>query len=299
MLYLPQGLPAITTLQSGSHEIREYNIKNIEEIPQDTLRILFLNLMPQKAVTELDISRMLLGYCKSVALLPMKISNQTYKTTPISHMETFYNDFEFYEGKKKSHYDGLIITGAPVEHLPFEEVRYWNQLCSIMDWAKTHVHSTLYICWGAQAGLYHLYNVPKHKLNAKKFGIFQQKVLFKNTYILKGLSDFFPMPNSRHTEVRRTEIEPHDLKIIAESEESGVGIVTSADEKSEIFIVGHLEYEPNTLHNEYMRDLGKGLPISAPLHYYLHDKSEEGVDFSWEKTAKTFYHNWLSLCENK
>lgn len=190
----------------------------------------------------------------------------------------------------------MIVTGAPVEHLPFENVRYWTQLCHIMSWAEAHVRSTLYICWGAQAALQHLYGIPKHQLPAKKFGVFIQKKLAGDAPILRHLPENFPMPNSRHTEVQRKDIERHPLHIVAESEESGVGIVTSADGTQQIFIVGHLEYEPKTLHNEYQRDLSKGLPIAPPLHYYHHDKPQEGIDFSWQKTAATFYSNWLDIC---
>mgnify|MGYP004508336311 CR=1 FL=1 len=296
MLYLPQGLPAIDTLRQEGVDIATYNKEHIEKLPQETLRILFLNLMPQKAVTELDIARAIQNNSVSVALLPTKIAGQIYKTTPMSHMEAFYTDFDCFENAENTRFDGLIVTGAPVEHLPFEEVRYWPQLCHIMDWAKSHVKSALYICWGAQAGLYHLYNIPKYKLPAKKFGIFKQKKLDDNAVILKGLPNVFPMPNSRHTEVRRKDIEQKPLKIIAESNESGVGIVTAKDGISEIFIVGHLEYEPETLHKEYMRDVSKGLTIAPPVHYYHDDLPENGIDFSWQKTARIFYQNWIKNC---
>lgn len=288
MLILPQDFPAAATLQAEHAQVAT-------QCPpgSKSLRILFLNLMPQKLVTELDIARALAQPGLTVELLPMKIAGQTYKTTPMEHMVRFYKDFEEYEGGL---YDGLIVTGAPVEHLPFEEVRYWPQLCRIMDWARTHAASTLYICWGAQAGLYHHYGIPKHALPAKKFGIFGQRAVAEGQPILAGLEPVFPMPNSRHTEVRRADF-PADasLRIVAESQESGVGIAVGREGK-EVFIVGHLEYEPRTLHNEYVRDLNKGLPIAPPLHYYINDKPEEGIDFSWQETARRFYRNWLGLC---
>lgn len=296
MLFLPQSMPAINILRKEGADIATFDKNNISGFPQETLRILFLNLMPQKAVTELDIARVICRHHRPVALLPMKIANQTYKTTPPEHMERFYTDFEYFENAPNPHFDGMIVTGAPVEHLPFENVRYWTQLCHIMSWAKSHVRSTLYICWGAQAALQHLYGIPKHQLPAKKFGVFIQKKLAGDAPILRHLPENFPMPNSRHTEVQRKDIERHPLHIVAESEESGVGIVTSADGTQQIFIVGHLEYEPKTLHNEYQRDLSKGLPIAPPLHYYHHDKPQEGIDFSWQKTAATFYSNWLDIC---
>lgn len=290
MLILPKDFPITATL-------RAENIQAAHTCPAGAqpLRILLLNLMPQKVVTELDIARALAQPDKTVELLPMKIAGQTYKTTPMAHMLRFYKDFETYE---HGCYDGLIVTGAPVEHLPFEEVRYWPQLCRIMDWAQSHVGSTLHICWGAQAGLYHHHGIPKHPLPAKMFGIFPQRVVQAGWPVLEGLEPEFPMPNSRHTEVRRTDF-PTDgsLEIVAESQESGIGIAIGHEGK-DIFIVGHLEYEPNTLHNEYVRDLNKGLPIAPPRHYYKDGTPDNGIDFSWHGAARRFYRNWLELCED-
>ena len=293
MLYLPQGLPAIEPLLKEHYKVATYTPHQVAGVPKEAIQILFLNLMPQKAVTELDIARATGKFHKDVALIPMKIAGQTYKTTPQSHMDAFYTDFEYFENQ---HFDGLIITGAPVEHLAFEKVRYWEPLCRIMDWANTHAKSTLYICWGAQAGLYHHYGIPKYSLPDKMFGIFNQKKLDKDAPILTDFPNLFPMPNSRHTEVRAKDILEKKLNIVAQSEESGVGIVTSPDGKKQIFIVGHLEYEPETLHKEYLRDLSKGLPINPPLHYYKNDTPQNGIDFSWKETAQKFYQNWLGLC---
>ena len=294
MLFLPENLPAVDVLKQEAVEVSEYEIPagNIaaDACGDEVLRILFLNIMPQKLVTELDIARALSHSSKSVQLLPMKIAGQTYKTTPAEHMDRFYKDFECFESGA---YDGLIITGAPIEHLPFEEVRYWKQLCHIMEWAKTHVKSTLYICWGAQAGLYYHYGIPKYQLEAKLFGIYPQQVLVEKLPLLEGLYPAFPMPNSRHTEVRRADF-PTDgsPQIVAEGETSGVAMAMDHAGR-EIFVTGHLEYEPYTLHHEYVRDVNKGLPIALPKYYYVNDDPEQGVDFSWKTAAQIFYTNWL------
>lgn len=286
MLYLPEHLPAAATLvEEGAA------IGRLQDCPACSVaRILLLNLMPQKAVTELDFARTLAQEALDVALIPMKIAGQTYKNTPMSHMEAFYTDFDALRGDR---FDGLIVTGAPVEQLAFEDVRYWRQLCDIMDWAATHVRSTLYVCWGAQAALYHRHGIRKHALPAKKFGIFQQSVL-SDTPLFRGLTPAFPMPNSRHTEVRREDFPTagSPLRIVAESEESGVGVAMTADGRG-IYIVGHLEYEPATLEKEYLRDRAKGLPIAPPAHYYRHDDPQAGIDYSWRQAARTFYRNWV------
>lgn len=265
-------------------------------IPEGAKKVLFLNLMPQKAVTELDIARMMAATGEDVVLIPMKIARQTYKTTPMEHMEQFYVDFE---SLKPQPYDGLIITGAPVEHLSFEQVRYWPQLCRIIDWARAGgAQSTLYICWGAQAGLYYNYGIPKHPLPAKRFGIYPHNVpddLPSQSLctLLSGLAPTFPMPHSRHTEVRAEDFPHHSLHILATSEESGVGLAATEDGR-EVYITGHLEYEPHTLENEYHRDVAKGLPILPPEHYYHHDTPTAGICFSWEEAARVFYRNWVA-----
>jgi homoserine O-succinyltransferase len=284
-IILPKGLPIVSQLRSEG-------IVVLDEIPagRRPLRVLFLNIMPQKEVTELDFARVLGASSLVVELLPMKISGQTYKTTPMAHMDAFYRDFETFED---DFFDGLIITGAPVEHLPFEEVRYWPQLQHIFDWATRHVRSTLYVCWGGQAGLYHHYGISKYVLPAKMFGVFPHRQLIQDLPLFKNMEQPFPMPNSRHTEVRCADIlSCADLSLVAASDESGAGVVL-ANSGREIYIVGHLEYEPGTLDKEYQRDLGKGLSIAQPLHYYMHDNPSEGVSFSWGDTALRFYDNWL------
>lgn len=297
MLYLPAGLPAVETLRQEMKNVQEYVVPRsgteVREKPQNGLQILFLNLMPQKAVTELDVARSLVDIDLPIVLIPMKISGQVYKNAPIGHMEAYYTDFE---DLCLGYYDGLIITGAPIELLKFEEVRYWNELCQIMGWAKSHVSSTLYICWGAQAGLYYHFGVPKYELEQKLFGVFPQQVKNSKCSLMQGMGTVFPMPTSRYTEVRAIDFPRGDeLEVIAESEESGIGVVVSHAGR-EVFITGHLEYEPLTLHNEYTRDLKKGIPIKPPVNYYQSELPELPVVYSWERVAHLFYENWIRTC---
>lgn len=279
MIILPDGLArANTFIASGSS--REKSLSHSE-----TLRILLLNLMPEKAMTEGDMVRMLADYPQDIEIIPMKISGQTYKTTPQEYIDCFYTDFE---DLATDTFDGMIVTGAPIEHLDFEEVRYWQQLTDIMEWAKTHVRSTLYVCWGAQAGLYYHWGVPKYPLPQKMFGIFPYQHN-ADTPLLTHMANPMKMPTSRHTEIRLSDIPDHPrLHVVATSEEAGVGLVV-ANEGREVFITGHLEYARHRLDDEYKRDMSKGKPIHPPLHYY-----EDGAPlFSWKETAVQFYHNWV------
>ena len=289
MLFLPEKLPAAAQLRAEGYAVSEYPLSAEPASDVAGRRVLFLNLMPQKAVTELDIARTIAATGQDVTLLPMKIAGQTYKTTPQAHMDAFYRDFESFAG---SHYDGLIVTGAPVEHLDFQDVRYWPELCHIMDWAREHVRTTLYICWGAQAALFHLYGIPKYALPAKRFGIFPQQVLDAGCPLLRGLSPIFPMPHSRHTEVRPDDFRESGVRIVAGGVESGIGIAVGS-KAGEVFVIGHLEYEPLTLDKEYRRDLAKGLPILPPAHYYIDDDPAKGVEHTWKSAAIRFYGNWL------
>ncbi len=284
-IWLPLGMPCADELKANTFMLSHWQECNAQK------RVLLLNLMPQKKVTELDIARTLQACGMPVQILPMKIKGQVYKTTPMEHMDAFYLNFEEYEPYE---FDHMIITGAPLEQIPFEQVRYWRQLCDIMDWADKHVGHTLYICWGAQAGLYKHYGIPKYGLPDKMFGIFDQNILVHNSPLMRGMQNSFKMPNSRHTEVRATDIKRlagDELDIVALSNESGVGVVATKDCRR-TFIVGHLEYEPNTLHNEYVRDVSKKLPIKKPLHYY---DANGKVVYSWKKDATQFYYNWLDL----
>lgn len=299
MLYLPAGLPAAEILRNEGFDIAGFPAGTIPSsscLPTGTRRILFLNLMPVKIQTEQDIARMMAGRNTPVALLPVKIENQIYKNTPQEHIDRFYIDFSRYEADGK--YDGLIVTGAPVEHLPFEEVRYWNRLCEIMDTAERIVRSTLYICWGAQAALYHFYGINKYGLPEKKFGIFPESPYSdaaQSHPLLHGLSIPFPIPHSRHTAIHRSDLSVPGLQCLAGGEESGPALAAS-ENNQRVFITGHLEYDAPTLDREYRRDLAKNLPIRRPVHYYRHDNPDEGIAFSWYDTARTFYGNWLDLC---
>lgn len=259
-------------------------------------RVLLLNLMPEKEVTERDIASVIGATGLDVQLIPVRLRGHAFRTTPEEYMQARYLYVEDLLEKDAEVQGGLfthlIITGAPLEHLPFEEVRYWPQLCSLMDVARDHFHRTLLICWGAQAGLYHYYGVSKYPLPAKRFGIFRQRVTAFGNGLMDGLVPSFPMPHSRHTEVRASDIEKQagaELQMVCESDESGVGVVCTPD-LSLTFVTGHLEYPIDTLQREYERDLRRGKPISPPLHYC----DENGhPSFSWRRAAVTFYANWL------
>ncbi|MBE6255393.1 MAG: homoserine O-succinyltransferase [Prevotella sp.] len=288
-LTLPDRLPAIDLLKEENIFVMDTSRAAAQDIRP--LRIVVLNLMPIKITTETDLVRVLSNTPLQLDLTFMKIKSHTSKNTPIEHMRAFYKDFELLRHQK---FDGMIITGAPVEHLSFEEVTYWAEMTDIFDWARTHVTSTLYICWAAQAGLYYHYGVPKYPLPAKMFGIFPQKPLMPQLPIFRGFDDIFQMPHSRHTEIRREDIEAVEgLTIIAESEESGVSIVM-AREGREFFITGHAEYSPLTLDTEYRRDLAKGLPIAMPRHYYRNDDPDQGPLVSWRAHANLLFTNWLN-----
>lgn len=255
------------------------------------LRIVILNLMPLKITTETDLIRLLSNTPLQIEVDFLKISGHISKNTPVEHMMTFYKDFSTL---RNENYDGMIITGAPVEQMPFEEVDYWKEVSEIFDWARTHVTSTLYICWAAQAGLYHFYGVPKYPLPQKMFGIFKHKVYDHQNPIFRGFDDEFYVPHSRHTEVRKSDIEKvPELTLLSESEESGVYMVMARGGR-EFFITGHSEYSPYTLDTEYRRDLDKGLPIEMPLNYYRNNDPRKGPLVRWRGHANLLFSNWLN-----
>ena len=255
------------------------------------LRLVVLNLMPLKITTETDLVRLLSNSPLQIELDFMKIKGHTPKNTPIEHMQEFYKDFETMEN---SCYDGLIVTGAPVEQMDFEEVTYWPEIVRIFDWARTHVTSTLYICWAAQAGLYHFFGVPKYQLPSKMFGVFRHTLREPFLPIFRGFDDEFYVPHSRHTEVRREDIlKVPELKLLSESEESGVYMAMSRGGR-EFFITGHSEYSPYTLNDEYVRDKKKGLPISIPKNYYRNDDPAQGPVVRWRGHANLLFSNWLN-----
>ena len=270
-LNLPSRLPAVEILKSENIFVMDSQQASTQDIRP--LRIVILNLMPLKITTETDLIRLLSNTPLQIEVDFLKISGHISKNTPVEHMMTFYKDFSTL---RNENYDGMIITGAPVEQMPFEEVDYWKEVSEIFDWARTHVTSTLYICWAAQAGLYHFYGVPKYPLPQKMFGIFKHKVYDHQNPIFRGFDDEFYVPHSRHTEVRKSDIEKvPELTLLSESEESGVYMVMARGGR-EFFITGHSEYSPYTLDTEYRRDLDKGLPIEMPLNYYRNNDPKEG-----------------------
>ena len=290
-LNLPDKLPAIDILK----EENIFVIDNSRASTQDIrpLKIVILNLMPIKITTETDLIRLLSNSPLQIEVSFMKLKSHTSKNTPIEHMKAFYRDFECVRNEK---FDGMIITGAPVEHLEFEDVNYWDEIQDIFNWTRTHVTSTLYICWAAQAGLYHHYGIPKYPLDKKMFGIFEHHICegMSKLPIFRGFDDVFFVPHSRHTEVRRADIEKHpELTIISESDDSGVHIVMARGGR-EFYVTGHSEYSPYTLDTEYRRDLGKGLPIDMPKNYYRDNDLEKGPLVRWRSTANLLFSNWLN-----
>jgi len=286
---LPKNLPAIEALKQENIFVMDAERANSQDIRP--LRIGILNLMPMKERTETDLIRLLSNTPLQLDITFIKVPNHESKNTSSLHMEQFYTSFEELQCQK---FDGLIVTGAPLEHLPFEEVSYWPWIEAIFDWAHTHVTSTMYICWAAQAALYHFYGVPKYTLPQKMFGVFKHRSLDPKAPIFRGFDDYFYMPQSRHSEVRASDIEKHPaLKIMADSDESGVYMVM-AREGREIFLTGHSEYAPDTLDTEYRRDLAKGLQIQPPANYYKDDDPSQEIIVRWRSTANLLFLNWLN-----
>jgi len=286
---IPNDLPAAKTLQ-------EENIFVMHEdraIHQDVrpLEILLLNLMPKKIETETQLSRLLGNTPLQVNLTLIHTRSHESKNTSKEHLLSFYKTFD---QVRHQNFDGFIITGAPVEQMPFEEVEYWDELCEMMEWSKTHVHSTLHICWGAQAGLYYHFGVNKTPLPKKMFGVFPHTLDHKTSILFRGFDDTFMVPHSRHTTVDRAAMEQVEgLKILASSPEAGVYAAFTKNGK-QIFITGHSEYDADTLHNEYMRDVKAGLPIEIPKNYYPDDDPTKTPKVSWRSCANLLYSNWLN-----
>ena len=288
-LRLPDKLPAIELLKKENIFVMDDSRATSQDIRP--LRIVILNLMPLKITTETDLVRLLSNTPLQMEIYFMKLKSHTSKNTPIEHMMMFYKDFDVLEKEK---FDGMIITGAPIEHLEFEDVEYWNEISKIFAWANTHVTSTMYICWAAQAGLYYHYGVPKYQLPKKMFGIFQQHTLQPQIPLFRGFDDLFYMPHSRHTEVRREDIEKHnELEIVAESPESGVSIVMARGGR-QIFVTGHMEYSPYTLDSEYRRDLGKRDDVDMPKNYYRDNDPQKAPNVTWRAHANLLFSNWIN-----
>ena len=255
------------------------------------LSICILNLMPVKQDTELQLLRALSNTPLQIAVSFMKMNSHVSLNTPIQHLNQFYKTFDELKNNK---YDGLIITGAPVEQIPFEEVDYWKELCEIMDWSRKHVFSTFHICWGAQAGLYYHYGLKKVLLPQKLFGVYEHKVMNRKVPLVRGFDDTFLIPHSRHTAVLAEDIHNCSaLTVLAESEEAGV-LLCMAEEGRQIFVMGHPEYDRYTLHNEYMRDKNKGLPIQMPKNYYPGNDDTQRPSLQWRSHSNNLYCNWLN-----
>ena len=288
-LRLPDRLPAIDLLRQENIFVMNTTRAHAQDIRP--LRIVILNLMPLKITTETDLIRLLSNTPLQIDVSFMKLKSHTPKNTPVEHMMMFYRDFEQLRNER---FDGMIITGAPVEMMPFEEVSYWPEIVDVFQWARTHVTSTLYICWAAQAGLYYHYGIPKYALPQKMFGIYPQRVLIPLLPIFRGFDDGFMMPQSRHTEVRSSDIEHcTDLTLIASSDESGVSIVMARGGR-EFFITGHLEYAPLTLDTEYRRDRGVRTDVGIPRNYYVDDNPDREPRVTWRAHANLFYSNWIN-----
>jgi len=286
---IPVTLPAVDVLRNENIFVMDSDRASSQEIRP--LKIVILNLMPLKITTETDLIRLLSNSPLQIELDFLQLESHVSRNTPIEHMMAFYKKFEEIS---KSNYDGMIITGAPVEHLPFEEVDYWPEMVKILDWAKKHVTSTLFICWASQAGLYHYYGIPKYPLSEKMFGVFEHHIHNPLNPIFRGFDDVFYVPHSRHTEVKADDIRNvPELTILSESPESGVYMVMARNGR-EFFITGHSEYSPNTLHQEFIRDRGKGLPIQLPRNYYLNDDPDQGVVVRWRSHANLMITNWLN-----
>ena len=288
-LRLPDRLPAIELLKHENIFVMDDSRAHMQDIRP--LKIAILNLMPLKITTETDLIRLLSNTPLQLEVSFMKLKSHTPKNTPIEHMMMFYRDFEQMRNEK---YDGMIITGAPVEQLEYEEVSYWAEVSEIFAWARTHVTSTLYICWAAQAGLYYHYGIPKYPLPKKMFGIFSQYTLNPQLPIFRGFDDEFQMPHSRHTELHREDILANpDLQLSAESPECGVSMVMARGGR-EFFITGHLEYAPDTLDKEYRRDKDTRDDVDMPINYYKNDDPSQGPKVTWRAHANLLYSNWIN-----
>ena len=288
-IQIPNDLPAAEVLQQENIFVMKQTRAETQEIRP--LEIVLLNLMPTKIVTETQLSRVLGNTPLQVHLELMMMSSHKSKNTPQEHLLSFYKTFDEIRHRK---FDGMVITGAPVEHLDFEDVTYWEELCQIMEWSKTHVHSTFHICWAAQAGLYYHYGIQKKVLPEKLFGVYLHKADYKRAILLRGFDDEFWVPHSRHTTVLREDVEKiPGMKIIASSEEAGVYIMLNKEGR-QIFVTGHSEYDIDTLEKEYLRDKAAGLPIHVPVNYYPNDDETKPPIVRWRGHANLLYSNWLN-----
>ncbi len=286
---IPSTLPARAILEKENVFIMDEERAQEQDIRP--LQVAILNLMPTKIATETQILRLLSNSALQVEITLLHTATYESKNTDVEHLLNHYVTFDEIKDKK---FDGLIITGAPIEQMPFEEVDYWDELTQIIDWAETNVESNFYICWGAQAALYRKYGIPKYDLPHKMFGVYEHRILSSTENLLRGFDDIFLAPHSRHTEIRRADVEKVDeLQLLAESDEAGVYIVGSKDGRH-LFITGHSEYDPLTLKAEYDRDINKGLPIHVPQNYYPNNDPSQTPNVRWRGHANLLYANWLN-----
>ena len=288
-IQIPNDLPATGILQNENIFVMPEDRATTQDIRP--LEIVLLNLMPTKIVTETQLSRLLGNTPLQVHLELMHMSSHTSKNVSQDHLLNFYKSFDELKHRK---FDGMVITGAPVENLKFEDVDYWEELCQIMEWSKTNVHSTFHICWGAQAGLYYHYGINKHKLPEKLFGVYPHQVEYKRSILLRGFDDLFWAPHSRYTAIDRADVEAvQDLKILASSEKAGIYALMNKGGR-QIFVTGHSEYDPETLKTEYLRDKAQGLPISVPDNYFPNDDDTKDPIVQWRGHANLLFSNWLN-----
>lgn len=288
---IPRDLPAFKVLSDENIFVMNNERAGKQDIRP--LKIAILNLMPKKIQTENQLLRYLSNTSLQVEIKLLQTESYRSTHTSLEHMERFYS---FFNDIKEERFDGLVITGAPVEQLEFEDVMYWEELKEIMEWSKSNVFSTLHICWGAQAGLNYHYGIPKYQLEKKMFGVFKHYINNKNADLTRGLDDMFYAPHSRHTEVKREDIEKiSELEILSESEEAGIFIVANKSRR-QVFITGHLEYERNTLSDEYFRDFNKGLDIEIPRNYFPNDDTSLTPMVTWRGSANIVFSNWLNYC---
>ena len=287
---IPNSLPARATLEGENiFVMTEYRAIHQDIRP---LKLLILNLMPTKIATETQLLRKFSNTPLQIQVELLQTVSHSAQNVDRSHLESFYTSFDQIKNK---FYDGLVITGAPVENMDFEAVDYWAELCQIMDWSKTHVHSTLHICWGAQAGLYYHYGIPKYQRAKKLSGIYRHRLLARGVPLVRGFDDYFNAPHSRYTEVRREDILKHpELEILAESDEAGIFLVVSRDGR-QVFIQGHPEYDRMTLNNEYHRDVNKGLDPELPCNYYEDNDPFSVPALTWRNMSNTLFTNWLNF----
>ena len=286
---IPDLLPATETLENENIFVMTEHRAMAQDIRP--LKVLLLNLMPTKIVTETQILRKLSNTPLQIEIELLRTISHEAKNVSEQHLETFYTDFA---AVKNNHYDGMIITGAPVERLDFEEVDYWDELCEIMAWSQTHVHSTFHICWGAQAGIFFHYGVPKRELAQKRLGVFEHNVIKPNSPLMRGFDDTFMAPHSRYTEVSAQDIaENPQLEILAQSNVAGVYLAKSVDSRN-FFVFGHPEYDADTLKNEYLRDAASGVNTALPENYFPHNDPSQQPHATWRAHAQLLYTNWLN-----